>query len=123
MSNFVFLLPEWPDVGEDAAKAEAATVTDPRTSCFYARRALEIVVKWLYRADGSLHLAYQNNLSALLHEPTFKQTAGEAVFNKARLINTIGNRAVHETRPIPPAASEAAIRELFQVCYWLAHTY
>ena len=29
--------------------------------------------------------------SALLHEPTFKQTAGEAVFNKTRLIDTIGN--------------------------------
>jgi type I restriction enzyme R subunit len=123
VSNFAFLLPEWPEVSENATKSEAATVVDPRTSCFYARRALEAAVKWLYKADGSLHLPYQNNLSALLHEPTFKQTAGEAVFNKARLINTIGNRAVHETRPLPPAASEAAIRELFHVCYWLAHTY
>jgi type I restriction enzyme R subunit len=123
VTNFAFLLPEWPEVSEDATKAEAATVTDPRTSCFYARRALEAAVNWVYKADSSLQLPYQDNLSALLHEPTFKQVAGEAVFNKARLINTIGNRAVHETRPIPLAASDAAIRELFQVCYWLAHTY
>ncbi len=123
MTNFAFLLPEWPDVHEDATKAEAATVSDPRTSCFYARRALETAVKWAFKADSSLRVPYQDNLSALLHEPTFKQTAGEAVFNKARLINTIGNRAVHETRPLPPAASEAAISELFHVCYWLARTY
>jgi type I restriction enzyme R subunit len=98
-------------------------IADPRTSCFYARRALEAAIKWVYKADRSLSLPYQDNLSALLHEPTFKQVAGEGVFNKARLINTIGNRAVHESRPLPAAAAEAAIRELFHVCYWLAHTY
>ena len=35
----------------------------------------------------------RNNLSALIHEPTFKNTAGEAVFNKARVITQLGNRA------------------------------
>jgi type I restriction enzyme R subunit len=123
VTNFDFLAREWPDVYGDATKAEVAALADPRTSCFYARRALEGAVKWAYKADSALHLPYQTNLSALLHEPTFKQAAGEAVFNKARLINTIGNRAVHESRPLPPAASDAAIRELFHVCFWLARTY
>ncbi len=40
-------------------------------------------------------------VGALIHEPTFKQAAGEAVFNKARVIDTLGNRAVHSHRPIP----------------------
>ena len=123
MSNFDFLSSEWPDVHESATKAEAATLTDPRTACFYARRALESAVKWVYTADGTLHLPYRDNLSALIHEPTFKQVAGEAVFNKAKLVNAIGNRAVHESPPLPAAASDAAIRELFHICYWLAHTY
>lgn len=123
MSNFDFLSSEWPDVHESATKAEAATLTDPRTACFYARRALESAVKWVYKADGTLHLPYQDNLSSLIHEPTFKRAAGEAVFNKAKLVNTIGNRAVHESRPIPAAAANSAIRELFHICYWLAHTY
>ena len=77
-------------------KAEQTARSDPRTACFYARRALELALRWAYKADGSLHLPYQDNLSALIHEPTFKQAAGEAVFNKARLINSIGNRAVHD---------------------------
>ena len=39
MSNFAFLQAEWPAVHEAAAKAEAAVYPDPRTACFYARRA------------------------------------------------------------------------------------
>ena len=123
MSNFQFLLPEWPGVHEDAAKAEQSMLADPRTACFYARRALEATVKWVYKADGGLRLPYRDNLSALLHEPSFKQTVTEAVFQKAKLINSIGNRAVHESRPVPASASDVAVRELFHICYWLAHTY
>jgi type I site-specific restriction endonuclease len=33
-----------------------------------------------------VRLPYQDNLGALIHEPTFKEAAGEAVFSKARLI-------------------------------------
>ncbi len=46
-SHFTFLAAEWPALHEAALRAETAAHTDPRTSCFYARRALEIVVAWL----------------------------------------------------------------------------
>ena len=59
-----------------------------------------------------LKLPYQDNLSALIHEPTFKQAVGEAVFSKARVINTLGNRAVHGHRAIPPEDALVAVREL-----------
>lgn len=123
MSNFDFLAAEWPEVHESATKAEAAMVADPRAACFYARHALEGAVKWVFKADATLHFPYQDNLSALIHEPTFKRAAGDAIFQKAKLINTIGNRAVHEMRAIPASASDAAVHELFHVCYWLARTY
>lgn len=123
MSNFAFLQREWAAVFEAASKAEAAVHADPRTACFYARRALELAVAWAYKHDPALKLPYQDNLSALIHEPSFKQTAGEAVFGKARVINTIGNRAVHSHRPIPEADALAAVRELFHVAYWFARTY
>jgi type I restriction enzyme R subunit len=123
MTNFTFLAQEWADIREAADRAEASVSTDPRTSCFYARRAIELIVHWIYKADSTLRLPYQDNLGALLHEPTFKQAVGEAVFNKALLITRIGNRAVHDNRAIPESASAAAVRELFHVCYWLARTY
>ena len=78
MSQFVFLQREWPGVFEAAEKAEAAVHGDPRTACFYARRALDLAVAWAYKHDPALRLPYQDNLSALIHEPSFKQAAGEA---------------------------------------------
>jgi type I restriction enzyme, R subunit len=39
-------------------------------------------------------MPYQDSLSTLIHEPSFKQTAGEAVFSKAKVIVNLGNRAV-----------------------------
>jgi type I restriction enzyme R subunit len=123
MSQLAFLKVEWPELHEAAAKAEASAYPDPRTACFHARRALELLVSWLYKYDSKLKLPYQDNLSALLHEPTFKQTAGPAVFTKAVLINRLGNQAVHGHRPVPQYDALTAVQELFHVSYWLAHTY
>ena len=36
MSHVQFLEAEWPEVFESASKAEALTIVDPRTFCFYA---------------------------------------------------------------------------------------
>jgi len=121
--HFGFLKAEWPDLHEAASKAESLAYPDARTACFHARRALELMVHWLYRHDAGLKLPYQENLSALLHEPTFKTTVGEAVFAKAVLINRLGNSAVHGHRPVQQLDSLTAVRELFHVSYWLAHTY
>lgn len=123
MNNFIFLQHEWPAVYEAADKAANAVYPDPRTACFHARRALELAVAWAYKHDSALRLPYQDNLSALIHEATFKTTAGEAVFNKARVIARIGNQAVHSPRPIQAEDALVAVRELFHVSYWLARTY
>ena len=123
MSQFTFLQREWAVVYEAASKAETAAHADPRTACFYARRALELAVAWAYKHDAGLRIPYQDNLSALIHDPSFKQVAGEAVFNKARVINTLGNHAVHSHRRVPEADAQVAVRELFHVAYWFARTY
>lgn len=82
MSNFVFLQTEWPLLHEAAVKAEGMVNTDARASCFYARRTLEITVAWLYKHDKSLRMPYQDQLSALIHEPTFRTLVGDALFNR-----------------------------------------
>jgi len=123
MTHFTFLQVEWPAIFAASTKAEAAVHPDPRTACFYARRALELAVAWLYKHDSSLQLPYQDNLSALIHEPTFKALVGEAIFSKARIITRLGNQAVHSPKPIQQLDALAAARELFHVGYWLARTY
>ncbi|MCF8168140.1 MAG: DEAD/DEAH box helicase family protein [Rhodoferax sp.] len=123
MSNFAFLQSEWSTLYGAASKAEGMANTDARTFCFYARRTLELAVDWLYKHDKSLRLPYQDHLSALIHEPTFKTTAGDAVFTQAKLIKDLGNTAVHSTRLILRTDALTATRELFHFCYWLARTY
>ena len=116
MSNFAFLQSEWPLLFEAATKAEGMTNTDARASCFYARRTLEMAVGWLYKHDKAFRLPYQDQLSALIHEPSFRQVVGEALFTKARLIKDLGNLAVHSTRKVAPVDALAATRELFHFC-------
>lgn len=123
MSQFQFLSKEWKDIHEAATKAEQTAIPDPRTSCFYARRTLELAARWAYKFDRALKLPYQDNLSALIHEPTFKQTAGDAVFNKAKLINKRGNDAVHSHRDVSEADAVSTVKELFHFCYWFARLY
>jgi type I restriction enzyme R subunit len=123
MSNFTFLQPEWPDLHDAACKAEALAYPDARAACFHARRALELLVHWLYKHDAALKPPYQDNLGALIHEPTFRAVAGVAVFTKAVIISRLGNQAVHGHRAVPPSDALDALRELFHVTYWLAHTY
>ncbi|MBX9581248.1 MAG: DUF4145 domain-containing protein [Gemmataceae bacterium] len=62
MSHFLFLRPEWPDIHDAAGRAESAARPDPRTACFYARRALELLVHWAYKHDPALRLPYHDTL-------------------------------------------------------------
>lgn len=123
MSNFAFLQTEWPLVFEAAHRAEASAHSDTRAACFYARRALELAVTWLYKHDKTFKLPYQDNLNALIYEPTFRTGVGDALFTKARLIKDLGNLAVHSTKRVAPTDALSATRELFHFGYWLARTY
>ncbi len=123
MSNFAFLQAEWPLLHESATKAEDLVHADARAACFYARRTLEMAVAWLYKHDRGLRLPYQDNLNALIHEPSFARVVGQAVFTKTKVIKELGNQAVHSARKVLPADAVVATRELFHIGYWLARTY
>ena len=126
-SNFSFLQAEWPDLHAEAARAEAAALSDPRTSCFYARRALELGVGWLFQAEGGrggkLQMPYKPDLSAFLFEPSFKALVGPGLHAKMDVIRRQGNLAAHSTRHISTQDATAALRELFEVAFWLARHY
>jgi type I restriction enzyme R subunit len=123
MSNFSFLQSEWSAVNEAALRAEQAVYGDPRAACFYARRALELAVAWLYAHDKAFKLPYQDNLNAFIFEPTFRKTVGDGLFTKARLIKDLGNMAVHSNKKILESDAVSATRELFHFCFWLARNY
>ena len=93
MSNFCFLK-EWPEIKEQAKKAERLTQSDPRGACFYGRHTLERAAKWMYRFDNSLSRPYDDSLGTLIHEPTFKNSLPAGLFYKLRAIQKVGNRVI-----------------------------
>ncbi|OZV77898.1 restriction endonuclease subunit R [Micromonospora echinospora] len=123
MSNFAFLRAEWPDLLDEALRAERLAVADPRGSCFYARRTLELALGWLFDADGTLRRPYRNDLSAKIHEPTLRNLVGNTIQAKMNIIRKQGNRAVHERTPVTDKDSLPVLRELFHVTYWIARHY
>jgi type I restriction enzyme R subunit len=123
VSNFAFLRAEWPALHQEAVQAERVAVADPRASCFYARRTLELALTWLFEADGTLQLPYRQDLAALIAEPTLVNVVGPAVRTKMDVIRRQGNAAVHRSGPVAAQTSVQVVSELFHVLYWLARRY
>ena len=121
-SNFEFLTSEWPDLFAESRKAEQFANLDPRSSCFYARRAVELAVKWLYQVDETLVEPYKADLNGLMYEPFFKALTGP-ISAKMNLIRKVGNTAVHENRAVVPQQALNMVRELWHVMFWLASRY
>lgn len=123
MSNFDFLPPAFKDLAEASRKAEEQIMGDPRAACFHARFALEVAVRWLYRYDTSLRMPYDTSLGAMIHDPAFRNLLPEVVFQKARIIQQVGNQAVHEQKAIRQLDALQVVKELHHLCYWLTRTY
>ena len=123
MSNFAFLAEEWAALHEDAAAAESSIHSAPRTTAFYARRTLEKMAKWLYAHDSYLRMPYQDNLAALIHEQTFKDTLAPGLFPHVKLIHKLGNLAVHSDTKINSTDALQVTRCLHHVVGWMAKSY
>ena len=124
MSQFTFLQREWPQ--SSTPRREQRRPSTP----IRARPASTPGARWSWRSAGPTSTTprcgcpTRTTSRALIHEPTFKQAAGEAVFSKARVINDARQpRRAQPPRRCPEADALAAVRELFHVCYWFARTY
>ncbi len=122
VGNFDFVRATLPIVHDDCARAESYLTTDPRSACFYARRAIEGLVRHLYDLMA-LAKPYSDDLSAMSNDAAFRAKVGNGLVNKLNLIRKSGNRAVHENRAIAPRAAADVLRELFHVMVWTAFHY
>ncbi|NKY89782.1 DEAD/DEAH box helicase family protein [Nocardia veterana] len=122
-SNFGFLQSEWPELFAEAVRAERSAAGDPRVSCFYSRRALELAVGWLYEAEGSLKQPYRDELAARINEPTMRQLVGAGLVAKMDVIRRQGNIAVHRKTPVAANDAVKVVAELFQIMFWIARNY
>jgi type I restriction enzyme R subunit len=122
-TSFDFLQGEFPALHQEAGRAWLNSLRDPRVSCFYSRRCVELALKWAFEVDRDLAQPLDTNLMSFVNEPSFKRAAGETMYRKVREVVRLGNRAAHEMRPVPPQDSVAAVSHLFEFTYWVARTY
>ncbi|WP_432509798.1 DEAD/DEAH box helicase family protein [Kineococcus sp. SYSU DK001] len=122
MTNFAFLAPEWLLLHGDCTRAESYLASDPRSACFYARRAAELLVTHLYELNR-LPAPYRDDFSARLNDPAFQQVITVGIGQKLNLLRKVGNRAVHDTQQIAPRTALDVVRELHHVMLWAAFRY
>jgi type I restriction enzyme R subunit len=123
VTNFQFLHSEFKPLYEPAKGAEQLVYSDPRACCMRTRHALEQAVHWLYENDRDLRMPYDNSLGVLLTQPSFEKLLPPHILQKARVIQKLGNQAVHSNLRIGSGDALRLVRELFHVLFWLARTY
>jgi len=122
-SNFKFLSEHWGFLLQDAQQVESYALRDPRAASIYARRTLEIALKWLFANDTALKHPYEKSLAAMIHEPTFARNIRKGLFHDIKFIHRLGNVAVHGDQSISEQEGLKATVALHQFLGWLARVY
>src|SRR3546814_7933274 len=74
------------------------------------RHALEQAVHWLYGNDRDLRMPYDRSLNVLLTQPGFEQLLPPHIHQKARLIQKVGNQAVHGNQRVGSGDATRLVR-------------
>ena len=125
MPNFDFLngRQEFSLFAASAVEAEKVFATSSAMCVIGCRKALELAVKWVYTVDNGIQAPYKDNLSALIHEYTFKKQLPPLLFGKIKGIVTFGNMAVHTGKIVPPAFAVQSLKSLFEFVQWVDYSY
>ena len=125
MSNFDFLKQNkiFNNFSEACCEAENGIGLNTVTCSILCRRALELGVKWLYANDNDLKIPYKDNLSALVHDITFKKIIDEKLLKQIEYIIKLGNFAVHNNKKITREEAILSLRYLYNFMQWVAYCY
>jgi type I restriction enzyme R subunit len=122
MSNFRFLVEEWPALAQEAMEAERFARSAPIPSSVYARRTLERTVRWLYANDRDLREPHDDQLSALMDTAEFRSLVPPSILPDLHYIRKTGNAAAHDKKVVD-TQSVACVKLLHRFLKWFARTY
>lgn len=124
-TNFDYLLEkkEYSDFATQAVEAERSISISPATCAILSRRALELAVRFVFSYDAELELPYQDNISSLIHERTFRDIIEPRLFPMLKYVIHLGNVAVHTNSNIRRDEAIIALRDLFEFCDWIDYSY
>lgn len=122
-SNFEFLTGIYDEFAKEAKEAEQSLVVSPSTCAILSRRALELAVRFVFTFDNELKLPYQDNISSLIHERTFRSIIEPRLFPMLKYVIWLGNKAVHTNKKITRDDAIVSLRDLFEFCDWIDYSY
>ena len=124
-TNFDYLLEktEYSAFAAQAIEAEKSIAISPATCAILSRRALELAVRFVFSYDADLALPYQDNVSSLIHEPTFRDIIEPRLFPMLKYTIHLGNVAVHTNNNIKRDEAIIALRDLFEFLDWIDYSY
>ena len=124
-TNFDYLLKkkEYSGFAGAAVEAEKSISISPSTCAILSRRALELAVRFVFAYDSDLELPYQDNISSLIHEDTFRRIIEPRLFPMLKYTIRLGNVAVHTNSNIKRDEAVTALRDLFEFCDWIDYSY
>lgn len=124
-TNFDYLLEkkEYSSFAQQAVEAEKSIAISPATCAILSRRALELAVKFVYAHDAALKLPYQDNVSSLIHETSFRNILEPRLFPMLKYTIHLGNVAVHTNNNIKRDEAIIALRDLYEFCDWVDYCY
>jgi len=125
MPNFKFLKKEdkYQSFYRACLEAEKSMVVSYATTAILTRRAMELAVKWVFSYDEELKVPYQDNLSALIHDYTFRNIIDEDLYSKLDYIRRLGNSTIHSSANIKKQQAVLSLRNLFDFALWIDYCY
>lgn len=124
-TNFDFLSNnrQYSSFSDQAIEAEKSLLVSSATCAILSRRALELAVRWVYSYDNALILPYQDNISSLVHESSFRNILEPGLFPLIKYIIKLGNIAVHTNNAIKRDDAVLSLKNLFEFCKWIDYCY
>ncbi|GHV48184.1 DEAD/DEAH box helicase [Clostridia bacterium] len=125
MTNFEFLKSktEFAAFADACVEAETSVAVSPALCALACRKSVELAVKWLYSADSSLTLPFNDNLSALIYNPTFTDVVDADIVNKLKYIVKLGNLAAHTGKGIKRNEAVVSLSNLFDFIGFIDYCY
>jgi type I restriction enzyme, R subunit len=122
MSNFSFLLADFPALYADAVEAEQLTLLSPKAAAIFCRSTLENTINWLYDHDPKLSRPFKSELSTLMHAYCFASQFNQTMLGELHLIRKTGNVAAHGSK-VSQQDALASLKYLFRFMRYLATYY
>lgn len=115
--NFDFLLQNsyYDDFASACVEAERSMLISTVSAVAASRRAMELIIKWIYKVDKSIRLPlYGDSLMDMMTNPDFVDNLDNPeLLDFLHLIRKLGNKAIHGGGAISKAKAMTILRALF----------